>query len=158
MTKATILASGLFTKLFGHSDNDPLMTTHEAESVDVLVLCDLADEFRTVVSAQSGNDVTDFINSEHDVAYAQRVRRGAFRLGSDRRWRVGTSTPSSAKNALAASISSTTMRMLSIRSNLLFAVYKLIEIIEPSLLPLQKVATSIQAIANYLKYIFEIYF
>src|SRR3954469_12108162 len=35
-----------------------------------------------------GNDVVDAVDSEHDAAYAQRVRRRPFRLGSDRRRRV----------------------------------------------------------------------
>jgi hypothetical protein len=37
---------------------------------------------------QAGNDVVDVVDSEHDAADAQRVRRRAFRLGSDRRRRV----------------------------------------------------------------------
>ena len=71
-------------ELLGQSDDDALRTTQEAEPVDVLVLRDLADEFGTV-TAQAGNDVVDVVDSEHDAAYAQRVRRRAFRLGSDRR-------------------------------------------------------------------------
>src|SRR5919109_1558819 len=58
-----------------------------AEPVDVLVLRDLADEFGAV-AAQAGNDVVDVVDGEHDAAYAQRVRRRAFGLGSDRRRRV----------------------------------------------------------------------
>src|SRR5688572_31093485 len=61
-------------ELLGQSDDDALRTTHEAEPVDVLVLRNLADEFGTVV-AQPGNDVVDVVESEHDAAYAQRVRR-----------------------------------------------------------------------------------
>src|SRR3954454_17707315 len=63
----------------------PSGATQEAEPVDVLVLRDLADEFGTV-AAKAGNDVVDVVDSEHDAAYAQRVHRGVFRLGSDR-WR-----------------------------------------------------------------------
>src|SRR5438132_2813563 len=74
-------------ELLGQSDDDALRATQEAEPVDVLVLRDLADEFGTV-AAQAGNDVVDVVDSEHDAAYAQRVRRRAFRLGSDRRRRV----------------------------------------------------------------------
>jgi hypothetical protein len=37
---------------------------------------------------QTRNDVVDVVDSEHDAAYAQRVRRRACRLGSDRRRRV----------------------------------------------------------------------
>src|SRR5438067_11120631 len=74
-------------KLLGQSDDDPLRATQEAEPVDVLVLRDLADEFGTV-PAQAGNDVVDVVDSEHDAAYAQRVRWRAFRLGPDRRRRV----------------------------------------------------------------------
>src|SRR5205814_495164 len=74
-------------ELLGQSDDDARRATQEAEPVDVLVLRDLADEFGTV-AAQAGNDVVDVVDSEHDAAYAQRVRRRAFRLGSDRRRRV----------------------------------------------------------------------
>src|SRR5437588_104881 len=74
-------------ELLGQSDDDALRATQEAEPVDVLVLRDLADEFGTV-AAQAGNDVVDVVDSEHDPAYAQRVRRRAFRLGSERRRRV----------------------------------------------------------------------
>src|ERR671923_2815417 len=74
-------------ELLGQSDDDALRATQEAEPVDVLVLRHLADEFGTV-AAQAGNDVVDVVDSEHDAAYAQRVRRRAFRLGSDRRRRV----------------------------------------------------------------------
>src|SRR5215216_5745568 len=142
-------------ELLGQSDDDALRAAHEAKPVDVLVLRDLADEFRTVAT-ETGNDVVDVLDGEHDAAYAQRVRRRAFRLGSDRRRRVelrqlnsavavrgphhgdvgttslspttrstqrpstgaspSSSMPSSAKNALAASRSSTTIRTLSIRN------------------------------------------
>ena len=74
-------------ELLGQSDDDALRATQEAEPVDVLVLRDLADEFGTV-AAQAGNDVVDVVDSEHDAAYAQRVRRRVFRLGFDRRRRV----------------------------------------------------------------------
>src|SRR6266540_3620951 len=74
-------------ELLGQSDDDALRATQEAEPVDVLVLRDLADELGTV-AAQTGNDVVDVVDSEHDAAYAQRVRRRAFRLGPDRRRRV----------------------------------------------------------------------
>src|SRR5918992_3639558 len=74
-------------ELLGQSDDDALRATQEAEPVDVLVLRDLADEFGTV-AAQAGKDVVDVVDSEHDPAYSQRVRRRAFRLGSDRRPRV----------------------------------------------------------------------
>src|SRR6476646_1688034 len=74
-------------ELLGQSDDDGLRAAQEAEPVAVLVLRDLADEFGTV-PAQAGDDVVDVVDGEHDAAYAQRVRRRAFRLGSDRRWRV----------------------------------------------------------------------
>src|SRR5256714_15474453 len=63
-------------ELLGQSDDDALRATQEAEPVAVLVLRDLADEFGTV-AAQAGNDVVDVVDSEHDAAYAQRVRRRA---------------------------------------------------------------------------------
>src|SRR6195256_6931616 len=80
-------ASNGLAELLGQSDDDALRATQEAEPVDVLVLRDLADEFGTV-GAQAGNDVVDVVDSEHDAAYAQRVRRRVFRLGSDCRRRV----------------------------------------------------------------------
>jgi len=70
------------------SMDDALRAAQETEPVEVLVLRDLADELRTVAAAQAGNDVVDVIDGEHDAAYAQRVRRRALRLGSDRRRRV----------------------------------------------------------------------
>src|SRR4051794_1097889 len=74
-------------ELFCQSDDDALRATQEAEPVFVLVLRNLADEFGTV-PAQAGDDVADVVNSEHDAAYAQRIRGRAFRLGSNRRRRV----------------------------------------------------------------------
>src|SRR3712207_2762497 len=71
-------------ELLGQSDDDALRATQEAEPVAVLVLRDLADEFGTV-AAQAGDDVVDVIDSEHDPAYAQRVRRRALRLRSQGR-------------------------------------------------------------------------
>ncbi|MDX6535543.1 MAG: hypothetical protein QOF68_3287 [Gaiellales bacterium] len=37
------------------------------------------------MTPEAGNDVVDVVDSEHDAAYAERVRRRVFRLGSDRR-------------------------------------------------------------------------
>src|SRR4051794_12621637 len=71
-------------ELLGQSDDDALGATHEADPVDVLVLRDLAEELGTV-AAQAGDYVVDVVDREHDAAYAQRVRRRAFRPGSDRR-------------------------------------------------------------------------
>src|SRR5207244_12552918 len=70
-------------ELLGQSDDDALGATQEAESVDVLVLRDLADQFGAV-AAQAGYDVVDVVDSEHDAAYAQRVRRRVFRVGFNR--------------------------------------------------------------------------
>src|SRR3954470_14700008 len=74
-------------ELLGESDDDALRATQEAEPVDVLVLRDIADELATV-AAQAGNHVVDVVDSEHDAAYAKRVRRRAFRLGSHGRRRM----------------------------------------------------------------------
>src|SRR4051812_34228306 len=74
-------------ELLGQSDDDALRAAQEAEPVAVLVLRHLADEFATV-AAQAGDDVVDVVDGEHDAAYAERVRRRVFRLGSDRRRRV----------------------------------------------------------------------
>src|SRR3954452_1811728 len=76
--------ASISAELLGQPDDDALRATQEAEPVAVLVLRDLADQFGTV-PAQAGNDVVDVLDGEHDAAYAQRVRRRAFRLGSDRR-------------------------------------------------------------------------
>jgi hypothetical protein len=85
---ATYLASlGASPELLGQSDDYALRAAQEAEPVDVLVLRDLADEFGTV-TAQTGNNIVNVVDSEHDAAYAQGVRRRAFRLGSDCRRRV----------------------------------------------------------------------
>src|SRR3954447_2874746 len=75
------------SELLSQSDDEALRAAHEAEPVDVLVLRDLVDEFGTV-AAQALDDVVDVVDAEHDAAYAQRVRRRVFRLGSDRRRRV----------------------------------------------------------------------
>src|SRR2546421_8775345 len=69
-------------ELLGQPDDDALRAAHEAEPVNVLVLRDLAHEFGTV-AAQAGDDVVDIVDHEHDAAHAPRVRRRAFRLGSD---------------------------------------------------------------------------
>src|SRR3954447_15360195 len=79
--------ASISAELLGQSADDALRATQEAEPVAVLVLRDLADELGTV-RAQAVNDVVDVLDGEHDAAYAQRVRRRAFRLGSDRRRRV----------------------------------------------------------------------
>src|SRR4051812_28486807 len=68
-------------ELLGESDDDALGAAQEAEPVDLLVLRDLADELGTV-AAQAGDDVVDVLDSEHDAAYAQRVRRGERGLHS----------------------------------------------------------------------------
>jgi hypothetical protein len=52
-------------ELLGHSDDDALRPTKEAEPVEVLVLRDLVEEFGTVAS-QAGNDVVDVVDSEQD--------------------------------------------------------------------------------------------
>src|SRR3954463_4621980 len=81
------MISSRSAELLGQSDDNALGATQEAEPVGVPVLRDLADKFGTV-AAQAGNDVVDVVDSEHDAAYPQRVRRRVFRLGSDRRRRV----------------------------------------------------------------------
>src|SRR5215218_4480289 len=74
------------SELLGQADDDAFRATQEAQPVDVLVLRDLVDELATMV-AQAGNDIVEVVDSEHDAAYAQRVRRRAFRAGPDGRRR-----------------------------------------------------------------------
>src|SRR5580693_8988161 len=69
--------------LLGQRNDDALGAAYVAEPIAVLVLLQSANEFRTV-SAQPGNDVFDVVDGEHDVPYAQRVRR-CVQPGADRR-------------------------------------------------------------------------
>jgi hypothetical protein len=105
-------------ELLGQSDDDALRAAQEAEPVDVLVLRDLADEFGTV-AAQAGNDVVDVVDSDHDAAYAQRVRRRASSsaltgggvwnfVGSSRPWPSGVRIMAmSARTSLSPTVLST---------------------------------------------------
>src|SRR5215213_5117478 len=84
LSPVTPPATEVSAERLGQSDDDALRATQEAEPVDVLVLRDLADELGAV-AAQAGDDIVDVVDSEHDAANAQRVRRREVRLGSDRR-------------------------------------------------------------------------
>src|SRR4029077_20438200 len=69
-------------KFFGQRDDDARRATHVAESVLVLVLGHLADEFGAV-GAQAGDSVVDAFDCKHDAPEAQRVRRCDRRFDLD---------------------------------------------------------------------------
>ena len=60
-------------EFLGQRDDDARRTSHVAESVLVLVLGHLADEFGAV-GAQASHSVVDVFDGKHDAAEAQRVR------------------------------------------------------------------------------------
>src|SRR6185503_11503971 len=62
-------------KFLGQRDDDARRAPHVAESVLVLVLGHLADEFGAV-GAQASDGVVDALDGEHDAPQAERVRRG----------------------------------------------------------------------------------
>src|SRR6188508_3019514 len=61
-------------ELLGQRDDDARRASHVAESVFVLVLGHLADEFGAL-GAQASDGVVDAFDCKHDTAEAQRVRR-----------------------------------------------------------------------------------
>src|SRR4029077_16818644 len=61
-------------EFLGQRDDDARRAAHVAESVLVLVLGHLADEFGAV-SAQASDSIVDTFDCKHDAAQAQRVRR-----------------------------------------------------------------------------------
>lgn len=56
--------------MLSDADDDALRTAKEAQPVAVLVLRDVAEEFRTV-TAQPGNHVVDVVHGEHDAAFCR---------------------------------------------------------------------------------------
>ena len=75
-------ASGEF---LGQRDDDTRGASHVAESVLVLVLGYLADEF-AAVGAQESYGVVDAFDRKHDAPEAQRVRRCDRRIDLDQFW------------------------------------------------------------------------
>src|SRR6185437_6629467 len=71
-------------EMLGQGDDDARGAAEVAEQEGVLELVDLADEF-AAVGAQAGHDVLDVVDGEHDAAQAERVRRGVFLGGAERR-------------------------------------------------------------------------
>src|SRR5204862_8228659 len=61
-------------EFLGQRDDDARRASHVAESVLVLVLGHLADEFGAV-GAQASDSVVDAFDCKHDAPEAQRVRR-----------------------------------------------------------------------------------
>ena len=66
-------------------DDDARRASHVAESVQVLVLDHLADEFRAV-GAQASDRVVDAFDGKHDAPEAERVRRWDCRFARDQIW------------------------------------------------------------------------
>src|SRR5215210_1359201 len=72
-------------ELFSQRYDDAPWTPHVAESVLVLVLGHLADEFGAV-GAQASDSVVDAFDCKHDAPEAQRVRRCDRRFDLDQFW------------------------------------------------------------------------
>src|SRR4051812_8345894 len=80
--KRSRLRSSTLRDLLGQGDDDARGASHVAQSVDVLVLNDLADEL-TPVSAQPGDGLVDAVDGEHDAAEAEGVGRRDGRVDGD---------------------------------------------------------------------------
>jgi len=72
-------------EFLGQRDNDARRASHVAESVPVLVLDHLTDEFGAA-GAQASDSVVDAFDCKHDAPEAQRVRRGDRRFDLDQFW------------------------------------------------------------------------
>src|SRR2546425_11008787 len=72
-------------EFLGQRDDDARRASHVAESVLVLVLRHLTDEFGAV-GAQASDSVVDAFDCKHDAPEAQRVRRCNRRFDLDQFW------------------------------------------------------------------------
>jgi hypothetical protein len=72
-------------EFLGQCDDDARRASHVAESVLVLVLGHLADEFGAV-GAQASDSVVDAFDCKHDAPEAPRVRRCDRRFDLDQFW------------------------------------------------------------------------
>jgi hypothetical protein len=72
-------------ELLGQRDDDTGRASHVAESVHVLVLGHLADEFGAI-GAQASDSVFNAFDCKHDAPEAQRVRRRDRRFDLDQFW------------------------------------------------------------------------
>ena len=72
-------------EFLGQRDDDACRASYVAESVHVLVLGYLADEFRAM-GAQASDSVVDAFDCKHDAPEAQRVRRCDRRFDLDQFW------------------------------------------------------------------------
>src|SRR5438105_2422822 len=72
-------------EFLGQRDDDARRASHVAESVHVLVLGHLAEEFGAV-GAQASDSVVDAFDCKHDAPQAQRVRRCDRRFDLDQFW------------------------------------------------------------------------
>src|SRR5437016_2294744 len=77
-------------ELLGQSDDDALRATQEAEPVDVLVLRDLATSSAPWLRRRA--TTSSMSSTANMMRRMPSVFAGAFRLGFDRRRRVGTSS------------------------------------------------------------------
>src|SRR5947199_998641 len=73
------------SEFLGQRDDDARRASHIAESVLVLVLGHLADEFGAV-GAQASYSIVDAFDCKHDAPEAQRVRRCDRRFDLDQFW------------------------------------------------------------------------
>src|SRR3979411_132554 len=72
-------------EFLGQRDDDARRASHVAESVLVLVLGHVTDEFGAV-GAQASDSVVDAFDCKHDAPEAQRVRRCDRRFDLDQFW------------------------------------------------------------------------
>src|SRR3979411_334472 len=72
-------------EFLGQRDDDARRASHVAESVLVLVLGHVTDEFGAV-GAQASDSVVDAVDCKHDAPEAQRVRRCYRRFDLDQFW------------------------------------------------------------------------
>jgi hypothetical protein len=72
-------------EFLGQRDDDARRPSHVAESIPVLVLGHLADEFGAV-GAQASDSVVDAFDCKHDAPEAQCVRRSDRRFDLDQFW------------------------------------------------------------------------
>ena len=81
----SLVAVNASEEFLGQCDDDARRASHVAESVLVLVLGHLADEFGAV-GAQASDSVVDAFDCKHDAPEAQRVRWCDCRFDLDQFW------------------------------------------------------------------------
>src|SRR5437870_5329449 len=81
----SLKAVNALEEFLGQRDDDARRASHVAESVLVLVLGHLADEF-AAIGPQASDSVVDAFDCKHDAPEAQRVRRCDRRFDLDQFW------------------------------------------------------------------------